>query len=151
MGLFDSALNSATSAVNQVSKVVSNTSLASALGSINGAISVIQKSAANGISNLGTALTSAIPGQIDGIPGALGTIQKQISNIVDLGNISKSMNASATTVNLRTELPMTNILHSYASYNYIFTLSVLDPVAINFPNETYKKGQLGQIIFLIVL
>ena len=147
MGLFDSALNSATSAVNQVSKVVSNTSLASALGSINGAISVIQKSAANGISNLGTALTSAIPGQIDGIPGALGTIQKQISNIVDLGNISKSMNASATTVNLRTELPMTNILHSYASYNYIFTLSVLDPVAINFPNETYKKGQLGQIIF----
>ena len=147
MGLFDSALNSATSAVNQVSKVVSNTGLASALGSVNSAISGIQKAAANGISNLGTALTSAIPGQIDGIPGALGTIQKQISNIVDLGNISKSINSSATTVNLRTELPMANILHNYASYNYIFTLSVLDPVAINFPNETYKKGQLGQIIF----
>jgi hypothetical protein len=147
MGLFDSAINSATSAASQVSKVVSNTSLASALGTINGAVSGIQKAAANGISNIGTALASAIPGQIAGISGALSQIQQQISNIVDLGNISKSINASATTVNLRTELPMPNILHSYASYNYIFTLSVLDAVAINFPNETYKKGQLGQIIF----
>ena len=147
MGLFDSALNSATSAISQATKVVSNTGLASALGSVNGAISGIQNAAANGISNLGTALSSAIPGQLSGIGNALGQIQQQISNIVDLGNISKSINSSATTVNLRTELPMTNILHSYASYNYIFTLSVLDAVAINFPNETYKKGQLGQIIF----
>ena len=147
MGLFDSALNSATSAASQAARAVSNTGLASALGTVNGAISGIQRAAANGISNLGTALTSAIPGQIAGIAGALGQIQQQISNIVDLGNISQSINASATTVNLRTELPMPNILHSYASYNYIFTLSVLDAVAINFPNETYKKGQLGQIIF----
>lgn len=147
MGFLDSALNSATSAANQVSKVVSNTGLASALGTVNGAVSGIQKAAANGITNLGTALTSGIPGQLAGVSRALGQIQQQISNIVDLGNISKSMNASATTVNLRTELPMPNILHSYASYNYIFTLSVLDAVSINFPNETYKKGQLGQIIF----
>ena len=147
MGLFDSAINSATSAVSQAARVVSNTTLASALGTVNGAISGIQRAAANGISNLGTALSSAIPGQLAGIPGALGAIQTQISNIVDLGNISKSMNASATAVDLRTTLPMANILHNYASYNYIFTLSVLDPVAINFPNETYKKGQLGQIIF----
>jgi hypothetical protein len=147
MGLFDSALNSATSAISQATKVVSNIGLASALGSVNGAISGIQKAAANGISNLGTALTSAIPGQIAGIAGALGQIQQQISNIVDLGNLSKSINSSATSVNLRTELPMANILHSYASYNYIFTLSVLDAASINFPNETYKKGQLGQVIF----
>ena len=146
MGFLDSALNSATSAASQVSKVVSNTGLASALGTVNGAIGGIQKAAANGISNLGTALTSGIPGQLAGVSKALGQIQQQISNIVDLGNISKSMNASATAVNLRTELPMANILHSYASYNYIFTLSVLDAPSINFPNETYKKGQLGQII-----
>lgn len=146
MGLLDSALNSATSAANQVSKVVSNTGLASALGTVNSTVNGIQKAAANGISNLGTALSSAIPGQLAGVSKALGQIQQQISNIVDLGNISKSMNASATTVNLRTELPMANILHSYASYNYIFTLSVLDAASINFPNETYKKGQLGQII-----
>ena len=146
MGLFDSALNSATSAVSQVTKVVSNTGLASALGTVNGAISGIQKAAANGISNLGTALSSAIPGQLAGVAGALGSIQTQITNIVDLGNISKSINSSATSVNLRTELPMANILHNYASYNYIFTLSVLDAASINFPNETYKKGQVGQII-----
>jgi hypothetical protein len=146
MGFLDSAINSATSAVSQATKVVSNAGLASALGTVNGAIGGIQKAAANGISNLGTALTSAIPGQIAGIGGALGQIQQQISNIVDLGNLNKAINSSATSVNLRTELPMTNILHSYASYNYIFTLSVLDPVSINFPNETYKKGQLGQVI-----
>jgi hypothetical protein len=146
MGLLDSARNSATSAISQASKVVSNTGLASALGTVNSTIGGIQKAAANGISNIGTALSSAIPGQLAGIGRALGQIQQQISNIVDLGNISKSINASATTVNLRTELPMPNILHSYASYNYIFTLSVLDAVSINFPNETYKKGQLGQII-----
>lgn len=146
MGLLDSALNSATSAVSQATKVVSNTGLASALGTVNGAISGIQKAAANGISNLGTALSSAIPGQLAGVAGALGSIQTQITNIVDLGNISKSINSSATSVNLRTELPMANILHNYASYNYIFTLSVLDAASINFPNETYKKGQVGQII-----
>lgn len=147
MGLFDSALNSATSAASRAARAVSNTGLASGLGAVNGAISGIQRAAANGISNIGTALSSAIPGQIAGIAGALGQIQQQISNIVNLGNISQSINESATTVNLRTELPMANILHSYASYNYIFTLSVLDAVSINFPNETYKRGQLGQIIF----
>lgn len=146
MGFLDSAINSATSAATQVSKVVSNTGLASALGTVNGTLNGIQKAAANGVSNLGTALASAVPGQLAGVSRALGQIQQQISNIVDLGNISKSINSSSTTVNLRTELPMANILHSYASYNYIFTLSVLDPASINFPNETYKKGQLGQII-----
>ena len=42
--------------------------------------------------------------------------------------------------------PFTNVLSAYTSYNYIFTLSVMDDYSLNFPNETYKKGQLGQII-----
>lgn len=43
--------------------------------------------------------------------------------------------------------PFTNILHNYATYNYIWTLSVLDDVRINDPASTYKKGDYGQIIF----
>lgn len=39
-----------------------------------------------------------------------------------------------------------NILHNYASYNYIWTLSVMDHQMVNFPSETYKKGRLGRVI-----
>lgn len=42
--------------------------------------------------------------------------------------------------------PLPNQLSQYASVNTIFTLSVLSDEAINFPDLTYKKGQLGTII-----
>jgi hypothetical protein len=45
------------------------------------------------------------------------------------------------------ELPLRNILSNYASVNYNWTLSVLSPFAVNFPDESYKKGQLGRVIF----
>jgi hypothetical protein len=43
--------------------------------------------------------------------------------------------------------PLRNILSNYASVNYNWTLSVLSPFAVNFPNESYKKGDLGRVIF----
>jgi hypothetical protein len=42
--------------------------------------------------------------------------------------------------------PLPNQLGQYVSVNLIFTLSVLSDEAINFPDLTYKKGQLGPII-----
>lgn len=48
---------------------------------------------------------------------------------------------------IKTPPPYPNILNSYTSYNYIFTLSCLAPSQVNDPNGTYKKGDLGQIIF----
>jgi len=38
-------------------------------------------------------------------------------------------------------LPLTNALNNYASYNYIFTLIVLDTDSYNFPDRTYIKGR----------
>jgi len=43
--------------------------------------------------------------------------------------------------------PFSNVLHSYATYNYIFTMSILDKTRIGVPARTYKKGDIGQIIF----
>jgi hypothetical protein len=45
------------------------------------------------------------------------------------------------------ELPLRNILSNYAVVNYFWTMSVLTPFQINFPDETYKKGDIGDIIF----
>lgn len=45
------------------------------------------------------------------------------------------------------ERPFTNILQNYASVNYLWTMSVLTPNQVNFPDESYKKGILGDIIF----
>lgn len=42
--------------------------------------------------------------------------------------------------------PLPNQLEQYATVNTIFTLSVLDDEAINFPDLTYRKGSLGEII-----
>jgi hypothetical protein len=42
--------------------------------------------------------------------------------------------------------PLKNPLHEYASYNYIWTLSVLSPYDFNFPDLTYKKGVIHDII-----
>jgi hypothetical protein len=42
--------------------------------------------------------------------------------------------------------PLPNLLNQYVSVNAIFTLSILSDEAINFPDLTYKKGQLGPII-----
>lgn len=44
------------------------------------------------------------------------------------------------------ELPITNPLEQFTSFNYIFTLSCLNASQINFPDESYKAGNLGNIV-----
>ena len=143
MGLFDSLTSAATTASNQVKNVVANTGLASNLSGISNNIADLQKAVSNGLTNVGSNLLSSVAGQSSNVFTAL---QQSLSSIINLGNISNAIKAMTTTVNVPVTLPMTNVLHSYASYNYIFTLSVLDPASINFPDETYKKGNVGQII-----
>lgn len=43
-------------------------------------------------------------------------------------------------------LPIENTLSNYASFNYIFTLSSLTPQQLNFPEESYRKGNIGKVI-----
>jgi len=42
--------------------------------------------------------------------------------------------------------PFANVLHQYASFNYIWTLWVLKKNDLNFPDETYRKGVTGEIL-----
>lgn len=43
-------------------------------------------------------------------------------------------------------LPIENSLSDYASFNYIFTLSSLSPAQVNFPEDSYRQGRLGNIV-----
>lgn len=155
MGLFDDLSSAATTASQKISNVVSGTSLTGGLSSVSNSIGNLQKAAANGLTNLGSNVLSNLAGQATSLlgaanlsssVGALTALQQKLSSIVDLGDISKSVSAKATKVQVPVKPPFPNVLHNYASYNYIFTLSVLDAASINFPNETYKKGNLGPIL-----
>ena len=136
--------SAATTLKEATNKVVSGTSsLSSGLSSIGGRVADLQKAAANGLTNLGSNVLSGVAGQAS---TAFTALQSSLSSIVNLGNINEFIKSAATTVQIPVQLPMANVLSNYASYNYIWTLSVLDPMACNFPNDTYKKGQVGQII-----
>jgi len=43
-------------------------------------------------------------------------------------------------------LPIVNPLEKFVSSNYLFTLSSLSADAVNFPDESYRKGLVGKII-----
>jgi len=145
MGLLDQATTALTGAVNTV---VRNTGLASNLNNITAAAKNIQNLAGAGLSNIGSNLLSKVPG--------LSAATQAAQSIINLGNIASSIGKASGAVNIpipgydpvtgepSTRIP--NVLHNFASYNYIWTLSVLDPASINFPDDTYKKGDLGQII-----
>lgn len=156
MGLFDDLSSAATTATQKVSQVVSTSSaLTGGMNAVSNSIGTLQKAAANGLTNLGTSALSNLAGQATSLLGAgnlssslgaLTALQQKLSSIVDLGDISKSITAKSTKVDIPLKPPFPNVLHNYASYNYIFTLSVLDPASINFPSETYKKGKYGPIL-----
>jgi len=94
-------------------------------------------SVANNLKSLADDVASFNPSK--GLSGALG-IANKIKNVVDVVNdgiIRSSIDAT---------LPLRNPLELFASYNYVFTLSALRPDQINFPDTTYKKGDLGEIV-----
>lgn len=43
-------------------------------------------------------------------------------------------------------LPIENALSNYVSFNSIFTLSSLAPQQVNFPEDSYRKGRVGNIV-----
>ncbi len=139
MGFFDELNRAATTASGQVRKVVSDVS--SAVGGIKSpltsATSVINN-AASGLSNVG----SLLPTSLAGVESAAKDALSSLKNL----DILSALTSFANKINVEGEPPFPNILHSYSTYNYVFTLSVLDDTSINFPDDTYKRGQLGPLI-----
>ncbi len=138
-------LNSAaTTATNLVNKTLSQTSQAIGLsapaGAITGAIDKLKGAIPAGLNNI----TAAIPG-LAGVQSAIDAAKNSVTQFGNLfDNATKNVTIEQSGIKSGERVP--NVLHYYSSFNYIFTLSVLDDYSLNFPNETYRRGQVGPII-----
>jgi hypothetical protein len=89
------------------------------------------------ISSIGTSVSEAASsimesGPVSGLSNALGSLGSS------LGGLGKSQTV--------TKLPIPNPLSSYASYNYVLTLSAMSFKDINFPDSSYKSGKVLPIV-----
>jgi hypothetical protein len=74
-------------------------------------------------------LSGIVKGALDGLGGIGGAIS---------GAFSALTKALATPANV--SLPLPNVLHDYATYNYVLSFGVLDSNELNFPDSTYRAG-----------
>ena len=130
--------SAATNATSTVKKALDGSGVFAGLQSAGNAINGVKNALSSGATNIAGALTNAIPGQVKSLIEA-------VPKIADL-NIESLLNAAKTVVNIPGKPPFPNVLHNFASYNYVWTLSVLSPQDLNFPDESYRKGKLGPII-----
>lgn len=138
---FKESSKGATTVSEKASKVVTdikNTASAQA----GAAIDQLKKSVIGGVPSFDAA-GLGIPG-LDFSAANFNSISQSYKNL----SLSTGYDIGQTKVSPGADFkpPLVNQLEQYASVNTIFTLSVLDDEAINFPDLTYRKGNLGQII-----
>ena len=131
----------ATAALGAAQKVLSGASPAA------GIQSAVNK-ATGALNSIGQNLNNAVNGKL-GLPG--------VPNISGFspGEASSGNTTNVIYPNIGDEdgvvmpigPPFPNELHDYASYNCIWTMSGLSRAHINFPDDSYRKGILGPIIF----
>jgi hypothetical protein len=134
--------SAATTLTNTAKQVVQDTGVASALSAASNTISKAKDLITSGLSVNISNITSAIPGASE----IQSAIEQARSNVNKLGNLFENAVKAITTVASGLSGPVPNILNNYSSFNYIFSLSVLDDTQINFPDETYRLGILGPLI-----
>jgi len=134
----------ATNLSTKVNKTLSSSSLAQGLSSAGDTLKNAIGSIGQGIEKTFSNITGAIPG----LSTAETAIQNAKKNVDNFGNLFENATKKLTIESLGIppgeRLP--NVLSYYSSVNYLFTLSVLDDVSINFPNETYRKGVIGPLM-----
>ena len=130
--------SAATTATDTAKRALDGSGVVAGLQNASNAIAGAKNAVLAGVSNAANSLTNAIPGQVKSLIEA-------VPKLADL-NIEGLLNAAKTIVNIPGTPPFPNVLHNYASYNYVWTLSVLSPQDLNFPDESYRKGKLGPII-----
>jgi len=134
--LGSAATNLVSSAVN---KSLSSSGLVSGLQNKAGSLlSGVANKLLSGAGGLLKDLTSGIPGQFQQIIDYSTQAQKQ--------DILGSLAQGTSIAQIEEKPPFANILNQYASYNYIWTMWVLRPYDLNFPDVTYRKGVTGDII-----
>jgi hypothetical protein len=133
------AANSLTKAVN---KTLDSSTLAKGVSMGQAGLDALKKSVQGGLGGAINSITGAVPG----VDQLLSPFENAKKNLFDLGNLAESALKTKTIVAVSDAPPYPNTLHNYSSYNYIFTLSVLDDASLNFPDLTYRKGLLGPLI-----
>jgi len=90
---------------------------------------------------------SLSPGESVVIPGPSIDRGTEIS-ATSVSNLPTALDLSSNTngAQEKIELPIVNPLEEFISSNYLFTLSSLSADAVNFPDESYRKGLVGRII-----
>ena len=130
--------SAATTATNAVKNAVNGSGVVSGLQTAGASLDSLKNAALAGAGNLANSLTNAIPGQ-------LKSLIDIVPKIADF-NPEKLIQAAKTVVNVPGTPPFPNVLHNFATYNYVWTLSVLSPQDLNFPDDSYRKGKLGPLI-----
>lgn len=88
-----------------------------------------------------------LAGQASNLANAVAGQVKNAAEIINIALNPEQLIAKAKSlVSIPGTPPFANALHNFASYNYIFTLSVLSSKDLNFPDDSYRKGKLGPII-----
>lgn len=78
------------------------------------------------------AKTNSAPPKLNGKTG--------VGNVVTLSNTPGAIGEEAPATK------QVNVLEKFSSFNSIFTLSLLTKEQVNFPDTSYKKGELGNIV-----
>jgi hypothetical protein len=110
--------------------------ISSAINSATNAVNTVKNTLsesgpASSLSALGTSITGALSGALGSVAGSIGNILSAVGTGV---------------VQVDTKLPMPNVLHDYASYDYVITMGCLSAQEFNFPNESYMAGRYPPIM-----
>lgn len=132
--------SAATTASRTLNTAIEATGVVSGLADAGKAIDGLKSAVSNGVSGL-----SGLTNNLQNLAGQVQSVIESVPKIADF-NPETLIQASKAIVNIPGEPPFPNALHNYASYNYIWTLSVLSPNDLNFPDESYRRGKLGPII-----
>ena len=99
--------------------------------------------ATNAVSSVKNVFSSS--GPASGLAGTIKDAAGAISTAIGIGtSLLGAFNRNL--VSFSTKLPEPNILHNYATYNYILGLGVLSPNEVNFPDTTYLAGVTPKLI-----
>ena len=129
--------SAATTASKIINSAINSSGVVSGLSGAGKALDSLKGAVSNGAGGL--------VNNLQGLAGQAKSALEAVPKIVDF-NPESLIQAAKTVVTVPGKPPFPNILHNYASYNYIWTLSVLSPNDINFPDESYRKGKIGPII-----
>lgn len=99
--------------------------------------------ATNAVSSVKNVFSSSGPAA--GLAGSIKDAAGAISGAIGIGTSLLGI-FNKNLVTFSTKLPAPNILHNYATYNYILGLGVLSPNEVNFPDSTYLAGNAPLLI-----